>query len=446
MIAEIEPQNGHETFRKVGLGYEWNHESYPVRFTADSIRERSEEITAEIVIEDVREDKPRHLAMHRTNLMSLSTRRNLSRDMEDQCRDDGVMRKVPWKDVIEQFCMGVIKRCREGEPLVHVETIKQASKKKDLIEKVLTAGKPTLWYGPQGAGKGWLCVGAAVAVASGTPFAGLHVGIPVPVMYLDWEDSEDTFHDRVDAVINGIPSYTGGYPPVYYRKMRGQLPRQIPRVLRDIEALHIGLVIVDSVGLAMGAKADGGASYEDQAIAFFEAVRFLEPAAVLLVDHVTGESVTNGKLAGKAFGSIYKMAEARAAWEVRKEQDTDSDEQLVGLHHTKHNHTRKFPSIGIKLTFDNDEDTLVAVTMKQSDIKESVELVKQLSQKDQIEAHLLKEGASSLDQIAEAIDVGRDVTRAQLNQMAKKNRAVKLPDGRWGIPSNKPVAYLKPLP
>lgn len=447
-VALEEMPEPNEPFRKVGLSYVWDHPEYPIRMTADDIRVGyGGELVAEVLVEDTRFDKPKYIALTIVRLLDLQKRRTFAMDVAENCGQEQALRKVPWRPVIELFCMSVVRRFREGEPTQHIAEIAAPSKQKDLIARVLPAGKPTLWYGPQGTGKGWLCCNAAVCVSTGMDFAGLKVAAKVPVLYLDWEDNEETFHDRINVVLNGH-NYSGELPGIHYLKMRGTLPRQIPRIMREIAEKHIGLVIIDSVGLAMGANTGG--SYEDQAIQFFEAIRYLEPAAALLVDHVTGSSVSNGTVAGKAFGSIYKMAEARAAWEIRKEQDTDSDEQIVGLHHTKHNHTRKYPSFAIKIAFEiePEDERLVRVTLAQTDIKQTAELVKQLSQKEQILAFLGQEGASSTAEIADAVDCKDDVARSQLNGLRKKKLVTKLPDGRWGLAEQEPKTppYLKPLP
>ena len=438
----VKQSNGIE---RVGLVYVWEHPTYPVRFMAENVKD-SADFAADLLIEDMRGDFPRHMVSHRLNFMALMSRRSTAKELAEQCEDDKELAKIQWKEALEQFCIGVVRRHRAGDPMQHIGSIKALGKKPDLIEKVLTTGKPTLWYGPQGAGKGWLSAAAAVCVATDTPFAGLKVNGPVAVLVLDWEDNEETFQERIGAIINGLQIELTDYPPIYYRKMRGTLPRQMSGVLRDIADKGIGLVVIDSVGLAMGSKSEGG-NYEDQAISFFESIRYLEPATVLLIDHVAGEYVSNGKLAGKAFGSVYKMAEARAAWEIRKEQDVDSDEQVVAMHHTKHNHTRKFSSFGIRLDFENSEDELISVRITKTDLKSTVELSHNLSQKEQIEIFLMSEGASWVADIAKAATDGNKATaRAQLNQMLKKGKVVKLADGRWGLTATVKASHLSVVP
>jgi hypothetical protein len=443
MIAEETVPEQVEAFRRVGLSYIWDVPDNKIRITAENVKDGND-ITAEVLIEDLRTDPPKYISAHKQKLLDIQSRRNFASGLSDHVKDDPWLRKVNWRDVFEQFCVGTVRRFRTGDPTQHINNIKHTVRRKDLIDKLLPDGKPTLWYGPQGAGKGWLCCHAAVSVASGVPFGHLSVSRKTPVLYLDWEDNEETFVFRVDCVIMGKDLEGQVYPDVHYRKMRGPLNRQLASVMREMEDLKIGLVIIDSVGLAMGAKES---NYEDQAIQFYETLRYLEPAAILLVDHVTGADVRDGsKIAGKAFGSIYKMAEARAAWEVRKQQDTDSAEQIIGLHHTKHNHTRKYGSIGFRLDFETDDDELRAVRISYSDLKESDELVRQLSAPEQIEA-MLRDGAESLDEITDQVfDGKRDIARATVNRMVRNGKLVSLPDKRYGLAERPVPPYLKPLP
>jgi AAA domain-containing protein len=432
-VEALEANAPVEAFRRVGLTYVWDPEEYKaIRLMAEGISDRTD--SAEITILDMRYHPPKHLALHRQKLLDLQARRNFSQTMREDCGNDKALYNIPWKNVIEKFCMGVVKRHREGDPTRHVKNIAKESKQQYLIDKVLPLGKPTIWYGPQGAGKGWLAAHAACSAATATSFAGLFVKKKVNVLYLDWEDSDGTFVLRVDCVLRakGLDQYE--YPNVFYRKMHGQLPRQLPTIMREVSDKDIGLVIIDSVGLAMGAKGDS--SYEDHAISFFEALRFLEPATILLIDHVTGADYKSNNLALKALGSVYKMAEARAGWEIRKEQDTDSDDQIIAMHNTKHNHSKKYASLGLKLTFDvQNDDELVSVKLEQTDLKSSTELIKQLTPGEQILALLSKNGASSVDDVAEEVTEDRkDVARAQLTKLVKKGLVIKLPDGRYGLP------------
>lgn len=437
---------------RVGLGYLFTPARaeggvWPVRFHVDRLRETKDELTAEVLIQDVSGDKPEHLQLGRFNLQSTTTRATWAKHLRQHCEGTNLA-AVPWDRLIEQLAVGVIRREREGEPTQHVRDLAAIERAPDTIERLLPARKPTLWFGPQGAGKGWLAVLACTAVAGGVPFAGLRVGPATPCLYLDWEDDAPTFRDRVMAAMSGLGM--NDWPDIHYRKMRGLFSRHLHRTMRDIAELRIGLVVIDSVGLAAGTPGEGG-RYEDVALQFFDALSYLSPATVLLIDHVAGEQAQGAKLAGKAFGSIYKMAEARAAWEIRKEQESESAEQLIGMYHTKFNHTAKHRPVALRLKFVSYEDTLEAVHLSTADIRHTTELVTGLSQPEQIEAFLLRDGPSTIAAVGDAVRgkdgnaVGETQARVVLHRLLKRARVVRLEDGRWAMATAQ-RPQLRPIP
>jgi hypothetical protein len=70
------------------------------------------------------------------------------------------------------------------------------------------------------------------------------------------------------------------------------------------------------------------------------------------IDHVSAAGAAE-KLAGRPW-RYRKIMDARVAWELRKQQESEADDYTVALYHEKHNHTRKYAPVAIRLEFSND--------------------------------------------------------------------------------------------
>ncbi len=334
----LSPAPSTPQFRRDGLGYLYEHPSLNIRLQADYLKERSDEFTAEITVENLSAVLPPHLHQARMNLSSGPARNTLAKHLGELTP---TLPAQQWGRIIEQFCVSIMRRERQGEPLIRVGRLHDVVRAGDQIEQLLPAGKPTLWYGRQGVAKGWMAVAAAVCTQAGLPLAGLRVRQGT-ALYLDWEDNEETLNERVQAIAAGLD--LDETPEIAYRKCRRTLPRDLNTISRYVQELEASLVIVDSVGPAAGAVGERG-SYEDVALGLFDALRHLEPATILLIDHVVGASLNKNELVGKSMGSIYKMAEARAAWEIRADDDTPAGEWQIGFFQTKPRSISTFASI-----------------------------------------------------------------------------------------------------
>jgi hypothetical protein len=416
-----------QPFRVDGLGYVYDPPGAVVRLHADFVARHSDEFSAEILAD--RSDSGKILHVARVNLVSTQGRRNFVTYLKEVCKDDKRL-DLPWAEYLEQFCHAVVKSERSGSPFYRAVELSPKLRPSDLITRLLPGAGPTMWFAPQGSGKGWVAMIACAAIASGRSFAGLAARRAIP-LYLDWEDSPDVWHERLVAVATGLG--LDDLPDVRYRQCRQRMRVDLPSILRYVQQEHIGVIVVDSVGPAMGGN--DGLRWDEQTLGFFEGLRYLSPLPILLIDHMSGETAGNGpQREDKAFGSIYKMAEVRAAWAIRKDQDTDADEQVLAFYHRKHNHTRKFPAIGVKLNFESDAQGVAAlVAATPADVRDNVILARGLSQGEQFLAYLRREGRATLEVIAEAIGIPPNQARSIGARLKKGGKAQHFEDGSWGL-------------
>ena len=413
-------------FWQEGLGYCYEPGGQGILLRLDYLRERSDEYSGEITVESTLPGIPPHLHQARLNISSTTARATLAKQLAELTPEE--LNLNAWRRVLEQFCVAVLRRERQGEPLLRIGRLTGARRAPDQIEKLLPAGKPTLWYGPYQSGKGWMATFAAVCVQTGTPLAGLRVG-QGDVLYLDWEDSAETLNERVQVVAAGL--HLEASPEIAYRRCKRTLVHDLHQLLHEAHDLTARLIIIDSVGPAAGAAGEIR-SYEDVARSFFDALRLFEPATLLLIDHVTGEASRDTKIVGRPYGSVYKMAAVRCAWEVRAEREAGANTSSIGCYHTKYNHTMRYPPLGFRLEFGPSDpgDSPLYVSLAREDLRDTAH-EKNLSLVERISG-ALRRGALTTRDLAETLEEGEPSLRTTLNRHVGK-RFVRFQDGRWAM-------------
>lgn len=326
---------GRRPFRRNGMGWLWEVTEHDVELRVDYISTRSDEMHGEILVTR----SSRHLHMARFNLSSTSSRGTLVRQLEGQTLKLG----IPWAQIIEQFCVGVLTREREGEATRYTADAPQR-RLQYLVDQLVIRGKSNMLFAPGGSGKGYLCVGLCCAVAAHVGIGGLSVMEARP-FYFDWEDDFETFEDRLNLVARGLGVEV---PAIPYRRMRGLAADRINEMARAMGDAGSTFGIIDSFSAAGGTVSDR-ASWDTIAHRMFDALDQVPNMTWLLVDHVVGDKVNDP--AGKAFGSIQKMNRVRNAWEMRSEQEAGSSTVNMKLFDAKWNHTGKRKPMGIRMEF-----------------------------------------------------------------------------------------------
>lgn len=327
--------------RKVGrdgMGYVWDVLEHNVRMHADYLSVRSDEMHAELTV--TRNDG--HLYLARFNLTSTTSRTALVKALDGAT--EGL--EIPWKRLIEQFSVAILRKEREGEPTRYSGQAKRRPIQY-LVDHLVMKGKSNMLFAPGGSGKGYLCVALCAAVQAKHGLGELGVGPAVP-FYFDWEDDFDTFNDRLNAVARGMGVET---PRVAYRRMRGLVPERINEMARAMSDEGADFGIIDSFSAAGGTTSER-TSWDTVAHRLFDALDLIPDVTWEIIDHVAGDKV--GDPVGKAFGSIQKMNRVRNAWEMRSEQEAGSSTVHMKLFDAKWNHTGKRRPMGLRMEFDGD--------------------------------------------------------------------------------------------
>jgi hypothetical protein len=412
-----------------GLGYRAGA-AHGVGLELTRLREMRGELTGELTV--TRDGM--HLLMQRFNLSNGQGRIGLAKQLAAHpFGGEGRGRvAVDWREVLEQFCLRVLELERAGEDFEHVGTMEPQPTPPRIIDPYLPMG-PTLVWAPQGVGKSTLAAAVAVTLESyAEVIPGWHPTTMTHVLVLDWEASPIEWNDRIARISAGVGLEEP--PSVLYRRPRRPLAEQIESIaaIRDREG--VGFLIIDSVEKAAGSSNQAD-NYEAKAERLFMAIdRIGLPC--LLIDHLSGDDVRHGagKVAVKSIGSILKGAWARATYDLKRDPDTSTETEVqMLLTNVKVNDARKERPYEFAIHYEGDEHTgPIRFTRSRLD---SPELLSALPQPDQMWRYLVREGAHSAKDVAEAIDTTQATIRSILQRDGHRDqpRFMRLPDGRIGV-------------
>ena len=228
-----------------------------------------------------------------------------------------------------------------------------------LYPYLLPERKATILYGAGGTGKSAFAAALASAIQTGARLLGAKAA-KRNVLYLDWETDEGDVAHRIAAASRGLGLASPA--PVRYMALELPLDLEMGHIASAVAEGNIGLVILDSVGMASEQGRDG-ADPASSAIAFFRALRMLN-STVLCIDHISGEDQRRGRTgASKPYGSIFKWNSARNAFELI---DGGEEGRLI-LRHRKANLGPKMPG-GEVLISVKWNDVIDSVTYRKVDL------------------------------------------------------------------------------
>lgn len=177
------------------------------------------------------------------------------------------------------------------------------------IEPYVLDEGPCILFGDGGSGKSTLALVLAASFASGTEIIpGSPPTASGPVMWLDYEAQRHTTAKRL-AMLGHKDA------PIFYVPGLRPIAEDVDRLRNIAEAEGIGLVVVDSVVLAVG----GAVSPKDAEAPtqYANAVAAIAPRSIGLA-HVVKSSEDDGR---KPFGSGFWHNIARLTWHVKRDEE-----------------------------------------------------------------------------------------------------------------------------
>lgn len=353
------------------------------------------------------------LDRNRVNLLSASTKHVQARKLE-RIRED-----VPWDDALTWVTHLTLELAQQGEPVEKIWPSEEDNLVPSyLLEPLLYQNHPTVIFGDYGSLKSLFAL--AVGYVAQLPYSNNKLGLitakeSTHCLYLDYEDDPSSFRKRWSAISKGF----GIEAPmsILYRRMTSTLIDSVESLQSIIANEEIGLLIIDSLGPA----ARGNLNDPEPAIRYHEALRKFGITSLTLA-HCSKDQLTRKRT---IFGSIFFTNLARAVWECKAEQEAGEDEAIISLRHTKANLSKLHSLLGYKFTFTNDSITIAKTDLRDTGL--SGELPLSVRIKD-----LLRDGAMTVKQIAEALEANEGSVKTIVNRMGKKDVTIKIGEA-WGL-------------
>lgn len=280
------------------------------------------------------------------NLVSVTSQRGLVKSLEEEAPG------LSWRRIVDRSCVGIVDAFRRPEPFEILDGA-PAPPTREVIPKLLYEGEPTAVFADGDTGKSLFAAAIAVAVQTGMtlPF-GLRPSHAAPVVYLDWETDRSSQNERVRMIANGLGVDT---PPILYKRMTRPLVTEIYGLAADCAKHRVGLVIVDSKMFAVGSFES--AAFHEPITAFYNALRRLAPAAVLVLNHVTNLDAKNGGPA-RPFGGAFAFNGPRLIWEAKRDREVSESAAIAFTCIKANNMPNRPPPFGLQFQYSRDAITI----------------------------------------------------------------------------------------
>ena len=324
--------------------YQWPDTGFDLTF--ERIREDRDSVFAEVVvrtIDPVRSNGTRgHVARHKLNLLSVTSRVNLGKQLFSRNNE------VDWISMLEIGCTHTLEQFREGEPILNIAEQEPAGKPEWLVERLMPLNETTVVFADGGSGKSFFALALALATKAGVTLPmGLRPTRQCEVLYLDWETNPQELRRRAEWLCRGMN--LDPLPTLYYRAGIKRLTDDAAKLRAEVGSRNIGLVIIDSIGPAMGTDPESA----NEAIRAMNVLRTFDRTTRLVLAHVSKATAEQTQGGGKPFGSIFFSNLGRSAWEMRS---NGADPPGIGLYQRKTNYRPDTRPIGLELIINDEQE------------------------------------------------------------------------------------------
>ena len=399
-----------------------------IEASLDRFHDSRGDITAEATFYNhIPGEHPGLLHSARLNLMSTQARGSLAKALS------GRVNEIDWPGLLEQLCYLAVNEYRDGEPPVNLCAVDPYQQTRWLLYPYVERGGPTIMFGEGGSGKSVLAMWMALHIALGPRDQQGQSQDSKPVLYLDYETSQEVHAERMNALCAGLGIDLEARPPIYYRRMKSSLSQSAQAIRRDIDKLGIGMVVVDSLGGA----GDGPPEESGTAITLFQSIRSFPVPALCIHHKRKGNGQRGENQRDRLFGSVYYLNFARMAWEIACEDDEGADVKTVGLIHCKANNGRLQKRHALQIEFENDAelDRCTSIIIRKMDMADVPELAGRVSLRDRI-VNELERHAMTANDLSDALSTDVNQVKVRLSQLKKTGLLVGLPGHQWGLASH----------
>lgn len=323
-----------------GVGYVAVFRDAMARLTIDGLRQGRDGLKGDVRVEagPFGAGEYRALVEGRLELASLSQREAWERRLKRRWQN------TDWDAVMDGFCAAVLQaEKRLTKPAISLRDAARPPVSGMLLEPLILAGLPTLWYGDGGSAKSLTALAAAISLVEGIPVIGRHrPSAKLRVLMADFEYDEWEHRENLRRLCRlGADVPSDALPDITYLDCKGgTLTNQAERIQRTAKLHESQFLVVDSVSYA----ADGPLNDDETARLYYRAL-----AAIGLPSLSTGHQPKNADTK-TPFGSVHWRNLARLVWHFAGTQRKPG-ELLVKATCNKANGGQIPPPIGLQFTF-----------------------------------------------------------------------------------------------
>lgn len=400
-----------------------------IEFAADITR-LTDKATAEVTWYYSSPDSDREtllLSTNRVDFLSTTQKSNLVKQLGNIGYTDEFIAFGDWERKVNDIALAVIQNCRKDIPAVEVRIETNISLAPEYaIKPVLYRGLPNIIFGDYASLKSLTTMVLAYIVQ--LPYTENGLGLSpgketsTRCLWLDYEGQRDSFARQWSAIQRGFMPDSDLENIILYKEMTVPLADAIPTVRDETISNDIDMVIIDSLGPAAG----GNLNDPEPAIRYHEALRLLGATSLTLA-HNSKDPNTDIK---SVFGSVFFSNLARSIWQCKAEKEPMENRATVSLKHVKASLSQLHGALGLAFNFDEETNR---ITVTKTDLRDT-SLAGDLPLSIRIK-NLLRTGAMSNKDIADALGAKQDSVKTKLNVM--KNKGITTKNGDlWGLLEN----------
>lgn len=357
-----------------------------VRFEFTGLDTQYREVNADLrVVVDV-PAKRRTPYSRRMNLTSVSTITAIRRELEDLFG-----KELGWSGLLSEACDMAQEAWHGVDRSFDLADTAMPEVRKWTVESFAPEGLTTILFGMGGSGKSLIGADLALHCLYGMPWMGRATTPVGGLLVIDYEDTADEWHLRVQQLCDG---YAWPFPERGFRYMPGRaipLADQVIPIRRIVEEHEIGLIIVDSA-----ISACGGDLMDTKASArLINSLTDLGATSLLLAHNTkAGESMY-------PYGNIFWHNLVRATHYIETVQEEGAREMDSVLHNRKSNRGLQKP-ISMHIAFSPEDTGPTTIDL----LSRMPDHLRKRTLKDDVES-FLREGANDATTIANALKVNR---------------------------------------
>jgi hypothetical protein len=320
------------------------------RFVFTDLEKSGRELHAEMEVQNLLPGMPKEPYIQRLNLLSMSARESCRREIEHVLGNPAadVAIKGQWTTLLARAVAKAQDAYLKVDRSKRMSQLEAPDTLQFVIPDIAVDDGFSILFGAGSAGKTFLLMAAALAVARGGMFLGRQCQ-KRNVLYIDCETREKTTGYRMKRVCAGLGLELLAADDIHYWWTEGiPLEDQIEAIKRCIEENEIGFVCLDHIAAACA----GDASEQAVASRFARSVGKIN-LPMLALAHITSSDARNPESVEKPFGSIFWENGSRRTIFVLRQQEDESPIADLGLYPKKVNDGRRPAPFGATITFDD---------------------------------------------------------------------------------------------